>query len=346
VPAAEAEAAKPLADDEIHDLLDPYLQRPALLLAVSGGPDSLGMLAAFARWRESVPAVPALHVATVDHGLRPESASECALVEQAADRFGLPSRTLRWQGDKPATGLQEAAREARYRLLGAHAQALGATSVVLAHHQDDQAETVIMRLVRGSGPLGLKGMAAVSERDGVQLLRPFLFVPKARLAATAAAAGLAPVEDPSNRDPRFTRTRIRRVMQVLAEEGLDAERVAILAGRMQMLDAAGAQHAARLAEETSLDAPPGVRMFDGSGWLEAPFADMLRLLADALAEVGDPTIDARLEAQEELAGEVLMAVARGEPLRRNLQGALISVTADGRVIVAREPPRQSGRKPD
>lgn len=346
MPAADAEAARPLADDEIHDLLDPHLNQPALLLAVSGGPDSLGMLAAFARWRERSAGGPAIHVAAVDHGLRPESASECAMVQRAAARFGLSCDVLRWEGGKPATGLQEAARDERYRLLATRARALGAPLIVLAHHQDDQAETVIMRLVRGSGPLGLKGMATVSERDGVHLLRPFLFVPKTRLAATAAAAGLTPVEDPSNRDPRFTRTRIRRVMEVLAEEGLDAERIAIFAGRMQMLDAAGAQHAARLAEETALAAPPGARMFDGPRWLGVPFADMLRLLADAMAEVGDPAIDARLEAQEELAGEVLMAVASGDTLRRNLQGALITVTANGRVIVAREPPRQSGRKPD
>ena len=345
--AEAAGTAEPLADAEIRDLLDPHHHQSALVLAVSGGPDSLGMLAAFARWKALDVAVPALHVATVDHGLRPEAAGECAMVAAVAARLGLPAAILRWEGDKPATGLQEAARAARYGLLARHARAVGAISVFLAHHRDDQAETVLMRFLRGSGPLGLKAMAAVSERDGVHLVRPFLFVPKDRLAATARAAGLEPVHDPSNDDPRFTRVRVRRLMAVLAEEGLDAERLAILAGRMQMLDAANAHHAARLAEETELaGSVAGARVFDGARWLAAPFPDVLRLIGDMMAQAGDPAVAPRLEAQEELAGDVLMAIAGGEPLRRNLQGALVTVTADGRIIVAREPARRSGRSSD
>ncbi len=241
-------------------------------------------------------------------------------------------------------GLQEAARDARHALLTAHARTVGATAIVLAHHREDQAETVFMRLLRGSGPLGLKGMAASSARDGLTVLRPFLFLPKARLEATARAAGLTPAHDPSNDDPRFTRVRIRRILRDLAGEGLDAERLAILAGRMQMLDAAGAHHAARLAGETTLAAgTQGALAYDGTAWLAAPFADVLRLLADALAAMGDAAADPRLEAQEGLTGEVLMAIAGGEALRRNLQGALVSVSPQGRVIVAREPARRAGR---
>ncbi|MCZ8315376.1 tRNA lysidine(34) synthetase TilS [Phreatobacter sp.] len=345
MPAAEPVAEAPLDDDEIQDLLSSFHGHPALVLAVSGGPDSLGLMVAAARWRALVGEGPVLHVASVDHGLRPEAAGECAMVVKTAGRLGLPAAVLAWDGDKPATGLQEAARDARHRLLVTHARAKGATGIVLAHHREDQAETVLMRLVRGSGPLGLKGMAATAERDGLALLRPFLFVPKARLAATARAAGLTPVHDPSNDDPRFTRVRIRRLFRDLAGEGLDAERLAILAGRMQMLDAAGAHHAARLAEATMQPAgTQGAQAYDGLAWLEAPFVDVLRLLADTIATLGDPEVDARLEALEALTGEVLMAIAGGEALRRNLQGALVSVSPQGRVIVAREPARRSPRK--
>ncbi len=304
------------------------------------------MMAVFARWRDLGGETPALHVATVDHGLRPEAAAECAHVEQTAARLGLAAATLRWDGDKPVTGLQEAAREARYRLLAGCAGMVGATAIVLAHHQEDQAETVLMRLARGSGPRGLMGMASASERNGVQLIRPFLFVPKARLAAAAAAAGLEPVADPSNDDARFARVRLRRLMPQLAAEGLDAERLAILAGRMRMLDEAIAHHAARLAEATAQPAKAGgtgAAVHAGASWLSEPFAVVLRLISDAVAAAGDPAADPRLEALEELAGEVLMAIARGEPFRRNLQGALVSVTADARVIVAREPARRAPR---
>lgn len=344
MPAAEPVAEAPLDDDEIQDLLVSFHGHSALVLAVSGGPDSLGLMVAAARWRALAGEGPALHVASVDHGLRPEAAGECAMVVEAAGRLGLAATVLAWEGDKPASGLQEAARDARLALLAAHARAVGATGIVLAHHREDQAETVFMRLLRGSGPLGLKGMASTSERDGLALLRPFLFVPKARLASTAQAAGLTPVHDPSNEDTRFTRVRIRRILRDLEGEGLYAERLAILAGRMQMLDAAGAHHAARLAEATTVPAgTQGAEAYDGTTWLEAPFTDVLRLLADAIARLGDPDVDARLEALEGLTGEVLMAIAGGEALRRNLQGALVSVSPQGRVIVAREPARRSAR---
>lgn len=339
--------AGPLTDAEIDDLLAPHRHRGTLLLAVSGGPDSFGMMAALARWRGSGDGATSLHVATVDHGLRPEAASECAHVERSAARLGLPAATLRWTGDKPPSGLQEAAREARYRLLADRAATVGAGAVVLAHHLEDQAETVLMRMARGSGPSGLKGMAPVSERHGIDLLRPFLFVPKGRLAATAGAAGLEPVADPSNADGRFTRVRLRRLMPLLAAEGLDAERLAILAGRMRMLDEAIVHHAAQLAQATARPSgAAGATVHAGASWLAEPFAVVLRLMADLVAAAGDPAADPRLEALEELTGEVLMAIASGEPFRRNLQGALVSVTADSRVIVAREPPRRDLRKGD
>lgn len=344
MPAADGGPDGPLTDAEIAGLLDPCRGPATLLLAVSGGPDSLGMLAAVARWTRLADRTPAVHVASVDHALRPESADECARVQQAASALGLPSAVLRWQGEKPSTGLQEAARAARYRLLAQQAGRIGADAIMLAHHLEDQAETVLMRLVRGSGPLGLKGMASTSERDGLRLLRPFLWVPKARLAATAEFAGLQPVHDPSNDDERFTRVRLRRLMPLLAAEGLDAERLAILAGRMRMLDAAVTHHAARLAEATAEPVgPAGVTTFAGASWLDEPFAVVLRLVADAVAAAGDPAADPRLEALEELTGEVLMAIARGEPFRRNLQGALVSVSGDARVTVAREPARRTIR---
>ena len=347
MPAAEAEAAAPLADDDIRDLLSSLPTEAPLLLAVSGGPDSCGMMAAFARWRDLGGAVPVLSVACVDHGLRPEAAAECAGVVTAAAGLGLAATILRWEGDKPASGLQEAARAARYSLLGAHARAIGAGAVVVAHHLEDQAETVLMRLARGSGPLGLKGMAAATVRDGMPILRPFLWVPKARLAATARAAGLAPIDDPSNRDPGFTRVRLRQMLPALAEEGLDAERLAIFAGRIRMIEEGLARHAADLdAASRQRSVVPGTVVFDGAGWLDKPFIDVQQLLAAVLREVVPEGARERLEALEALTGAVLMAIAEGGPLRQTLQGALVTVTAAGRVIVAREPPRQSARRTD
>jgi tRNA(Ile)-lysidine synthase len=343
VQAAEAAQPAPLDAAELSDLLDRYSTCPDLVLAVSGGPDSCGMLAAFVRWRHARADGPALHIATVDHGLRPESAAECAGVMAAAERLGVQSTKLHWQGKKPSAGLQEAAREARYRLLADHARAVGAPAVVVAHTQSDQAETVLMRLVRGSGPLGLKGMAASTMREGVEIVRPFLWVTGARLAATARAAGLEPIADPSNTDDRFTRVRMRRLLAALAPEGLDVERLAVLAGRMQMLDEALARQAEMLADACAQPSiAPGTKVFDGSGWLTEPFVVVQALLSRAIARVGDPAIAERLEALEALTGAVLMALAGGAAHRETLRGAAVQVTAAGRVIVAREPARRGG----
>ncbi|MEO1013864.1 MAG: tRNA lysidine(34) synthetase TilS [Pseudomonadota bacterium] len=185
-----------------------------VLLAVSGGGDSMGMLAsARALAHENA----AVLVATVDHGLRPESAAEAARVAKASAALGFQHETLVWRGEKPASGLQEAAREARYGLLYAAAARLGAGALVTAHTADDLAETFVMRLARGSGAQGLAAMArpvkiAVGAGAPLELLRPFLRVRRAVMRAIAQTAGLPITDDPSNDDVRYERIRARRFL--------------------------------------------------------------------------------------------------------------------------------------
>lgn len=182
---------------------------PALLLAVSGGPDSVALMWLAARWQRSLARGPQLTVATVDHGLRPEATREAREVKRLAAELGLAHRTLRWRGAKPKTGLPAAAREARYRLLAQAARSVGASHVLTAHTRDDQAETLLMRLVRGSGLAGLSAMARLTERDGIVLVRPLLDVPKSQLIATLKRAKIGFADDPTNRDTAFTRPRLR-----------------------------------------------------------------------------------------------------------------------------------------
>ncbi|MGH6673613.1 MAG: tRNA lysidine(34) synthetase TilS [Xanthobacteraceae bacterium] len=313
-----------------------------LVIAVSGGPDSTALLILAAAWAKRLHRPPKLLAVTVDHGLRAQAGAEAAAVKRLARRLGIPHRTLRWRGRKPKTGLQEAARLARYELLGRTALAAGYAHVLTAHTLDDQAETVLFRLARGSGLTGLAGMANASflptaKGRRIFLLRPLLPLPKTRLVATLRAAGVTYSEDPSNRDPRFTRARLRALMPVLAREGLDAHGLSRLAGRMRRAEAAVefAVGAARAALAPAAWRRRGPVMFDGARFFDLPVEVGLRLLGRAVAHTGDegPVELGKLEALYD-------ALRRVSRLRRTLAGAV--VTREGRwLTVGRAPARRA-----
>lgn len=174
----------------------------ALLLAVSGGPDSMAMVDLVRRgWTGR------LFAATVDHGLRAESADEAAMVASWCAAIGIPHKVLR--PDSPITGsLQAAARKARYACLVKEADRCGAAYIVTAHHADDQLETILMRLARGSG---VDGLAGIRARNG-RIIRPLLGQRKADLERHCITHGLPFVHDPSNRDTDFDRVRMRSAL--------------------------------------------------------------------------------------------------------------------------------------
>ena len=173
-------------------------------LAVSGGPDSLALLqlanAAFPGMVEA---------ATVDHGIRPESGAEASFVAGICGGLGVPHAIL--SADAPIAGnIQSGARALRYRLLAAWAKAGGLDWILTAHHREDQAETLIMRLNRGAGLSGLSGVRASTHIAGAAIARPLLGWPRAALAGIVEQAGIDPVRDPSNVDERYDRARLRR----------------------------------------------------------------------------------------------------------------------------------------
>jgi tRNA(Ile)-lysidine synthase len=235
-------------------LFAPAAAEPAMGLAVSGGPDSLALMLLAQRWAAKLPRPPRLIVYTLDHRLRPEAPAEAAMVVAEATRLGLTARSLAWTDPKPGTGLQEAARSARYRLIGEAMAEDGSTLLLTAHHRADQAETVLMRLAHGSGLEGLRGMTPVSLVEGVRVFRPLLDVDPASLHAIVADAGLTPAVDPSNSDPAYERVRWRQLLPALAAEGLDSATLARFAARMAEADAALADVAdAAFAELVTLD---------------------------------------------------------------------------------------------
>jgi tRNA(Ile)-lysidine synthase len=317
-----------------------------LLLAVSGGSDSTALLVIAARWAENLrrrlKRAPKLLAVTIDHGLRPEAKREAAQVRRLARHLGVPHRTLRWSGRKPKKGLQEAARSARYELLTNAATRARYEHILTAHTLDDQAETVLFRLARGSGLTGLAGIAHASPAPGggntsVFLVRPLLSVSKARLAATLKNAGIDHSEDPTNRDPRFTRTRLRALMPQLVHEGLDTRGLARLAARMRRAEAT-VEFAVAVARAALAPGPwreRGPIAFDAVRFFDLPDEVALRLLGRAIAHSGN-------EGPVELGKlEVLYDALKKSraPLRRTLAGALVTL-GSGRLVVERAPPRR------
>jgi len=341
-PVSDAEAARLFAD---------LARAPALVLAVSGGPDSTALLSLAARWRARRRRGPKLLAVTVDHGLRPESGREAAAVKRLAHRLGLAHRTVRWR-EKPATGLQEKARAARYHLLAEQARRLGARHILTAHTLDDQAETVLFRMARGSGLSGLAAMARVAPVPRLEapamaapsggdeadetLVRPLLGLPKSRLIATLRAHRIAFSDDPSNRDPRFARVRLRALMPALAEEGLDARRLALLARRLRRADTAIEAMVEAARQACARTEPGGPITLDLAFFESMPDEIALRLVGRAIAQVGEegPVELGKLESLM-----AALAASREARFRRTLAGAMVTRARD-EIVIERAPPRR------
>jgi tRNA(Ile)-lysidine synthase len=282
---------------------------PARLgVAVSGGPDSLALLLLAGA------ACPGrVEAATVDHRLRPESAAEAELVARLCAGRGIPHATL--AADAPVAGnVQSAARALRYRLLAAWARDRGLAFILTGHHRDDQAETLLMRLGRGAGLAGLAGIRPRARIGGAAVLRPLLGWTRAELAAIPAAAGLAPVDDASNRDARYDRARLRAGLAAAGWQ--DAAAFARSAAALAEADEALDWAAERLMAERVTRAGPAAT-FDPAG---LPPELRRRILLALLAAAEPPRGDAvqRLLATLEAGGGATLAGMKceGGPLWR------------------------------
>lgn len=313
-----------------------------LLLAVSGGPDSIALLLMAARWVRDLAQPPSLQIATVDHGLRPESHAEAEAVAALAAARGLPHTILPWTGPKPSTRLQERARAARYALLADHARTIGAAHVLTAHHADDQAETVLMRLGRGSGVAGLAGMRRMTLLTAdLWLVRPLLDLSKAELVAICQADGCDVVDDPSNRDPVYARARLRAGAPVLAALGLDTPGLLRLGRRMARAEAALEAETDRVEDGLNPERGPG---FFRTGLTQAVAIVPeigVRLMRRAIASVANSAI--RLDRLEALTDIVWCALREGRPHRATLAGTRVTLDRHGILEVSEEADRRRGR---
>ncbi|MGE0743756.1 MAG: tRNA lysidine(34) synthetase TilS [Rhodospirillales bacterium] len=338
-PLAAAAPAAPLATAEFATLvapLGPFEAAPRVAVAVSGGADSMALALLAHRWaRQRRGQAVAL---TVDHGLRPGSAREAAQAGRRLAARGMAHRVLRWSGEKPAADVQAAARDARYALLEDWCRRAGIVHLFLAHHRDDQAETLLLRLGRGSGAWGLAAMAPVVETAAVRLLRPLLPVGRDRLRATLHAAGQPWAEDPSNESPAFARVRVRRALPALAEAGIATARIAETAARLGRARAALEDAVARLLAVAVEIHPAGWCRLDPVPFAAAPPEVSLRAVAAVLRTVAGAPYVVRAERlarlHDALAGGSLTAP-------RTLGGCVIGPWRGG-LVVAREPAAATG----
>lgn len=319
-----------MTDGPLSDLLTEFFApgRPARLgVAVSGGGDSMALLHLLADWRDA--AGPILHAVTVDHGLRPEAAAEADMVAAACLHFGLAHDRLRWDGSQAIGNLPDAARRARYGLIADWARARALDMVALAHTADDQAETVLMRLARGSGVDGLSPMVARRRHLGVTWVRPLLQARRADLRRFLQDRGQGWADDPTNDDPAYDRVQARRALAVLQPLGITAEGLIATAHRMAMARDALGRTAADLAR-VAVTAEAGDLVIARAPFIAAPFEIQARLLAQALIFVASADYRPRWSALTAAHGA--MIAGKGA----TLHGCMI-LPAKGAFRILREP---------
>ncbi|HAU29051.1 MAG TPA: tRNA lysidine(34) synthetase TilS [Rhodospirillaceae bacterium] len=296
-------------------------------VAVSGGADSMALTLLAQEWCKAQGM--GLVAFTVDHGLRPESAGEARHVVAWLSGHGVSCEILPWQGIKPESRIEETARAARYALLGEACRKHGISHLMLAHHAQDQVETVMMRLAAGSGIDGLAGMARVSMMDGLCLLRPLLDVFPGRLRATCRAHGQAWIEDPMNSCTDFARVRLRKSLSALAREGLTPIRVLRLAMRSARMGEAVASMASGAWEDVAESVGEEV-VLDFGRLMALPEEIRLRVVQRGLLAVhpAAPLRQHRLEA--------LMASLSGASFRKRTLAGCIVVLRKGKLLIRDE----------
>lgn len=289
-------------------------------VAISGGGDSVALLLLLHK------AGFKLRAATVDHRLRPAAAEEALGVAQLCKKLDVPHEVLVWNAPDFKGNLQKAAREARRALLAAWAKRQGLRDIVLGHTLDDQAETVLMRLARGSGVDGLAGMAALRREADVTWHRPLLEARRADLRAYLLDAGVGWVEDPSNDDVRYDRVKARHALDILAPLGLSSVRLAETAAHMRRARGALETATLDLAKRSVRVSAAGEMVL--AGLEDAPREVQLRLLAGALGWVSGAGYRPRFLALEGLLGACLSGARFG----KTLHGCGISRKKTGIVI--------------
>ena len=297
-----------------------------------GGPISMALMHLARKWQMARgKSAPRFTVLSVDHALRAESAEDARWVAEQARKLGLEVAVLRWETAQTTSGIQARARQARYSLMAGFAHANGLDALVTAHHLDDQAETLLMRLGRGSGIDGLAGIPQTGRWAGLGIIRPFLELPKARLVATLQAFKVSWLDDPSNDDTRFERVRVRRAMGKLETLGISPEALARSASRLRRASEALDSTANQFLNECASISDAGYGRIGAPAMRSAPEDVALRAIARMVQRIGGQINPPRLAKLESL----IEAVRRGDDSPRTLGGCRVE-PGDKDILILRE----------
>ena len=302
-----------------------------LAVAVSGGADSVALLLLAAEHFD-VTAI------TVDHGLREASKAEAAAVADLCARHGIRHETLLWQGEKPTSNIQAAAREARYSLMAHWCQSQGIRHLATAHHRDDQAETLLLRLARGSGVYGLAAMAPTRNllnagtHGSVTLIRPLLSFAKTDLTTYLTERSVEWAEDPSNQSQAYDRVKIRGLLANPPVEGLHGERLAATAERLRRTRNALEHYEAKWLGRAVETFREGYALLDGSLLQSEPEEIVLRGLASLCRYAGKGVYVPRMEKLLRLYSQLTAEGFRGQ----TLYGAQFTPFGERKILVSRE----------
>lgn len=324
----------PVKKDEFAALMAPFGPfeiKPHLAIACSGGPDSLALTLMLKDWAQTVDGT--VSALIVDHGIRPESGTEAKSVAAQLSQRNISAHILTYSGPPLAKTLQANARQARYNLLLDWCAANNALNLFVAHHQEDQAETVLLRLARGSGVDGLAAMAPVVETRHVRIMRPLLTISANRLVVTLEEYDAAPVQDPSNKDPHYARVRMRELSDTFGREGMTPRRLAVTAAHAARARSAAEGSTAKLLAQAVLLYPQGYAQVQREPLKNAPEEVSLRALARILTTVGGNGYPPRMERLVRLYDWILSNPEKGG---KTLAGCRI-LAKDRSYLVCREP---------
>ena len=325
------DSASPLGCDGFAELLSPFCLPRVVAVGASGGGDSTALLVLAAEWAGS--SGRSISAVTVDHGIREESRLEAERVASLCRALEVPHQTLEVGEAAPEAGIQEWARRQRFDLLSRWSQQHGGVPVMLAHTLEDQAETVLMRLLRGAGVDGLAAMRADSLHEGLRVVRPLLSVSSSRLRATLRTREIRWIEDPSNSDLRFERVRLRKAMRGL---GIDAAALTRTAASMERARCALEAEAGRLLERSASRGALGETFVDLRHFAAAEEEHAVRALARAIrVTVGRGGLRIRRAGLDEAAR---WAVEEGSRTAGcTLAGCMLRRASKNRLLIVREP---------